>query len=155
MNKSGFSLVEVMIFITILGLFFISAISLTIYTVRDMRISQNRVIASKYAQEMVEWLKAEKETDWSEFYSKASAIAPGCREFNMELGLQTSTYIWDNKTDTCTASTTTPREIGIFRRKITFTVPSTSLVQIKVNVVWKDGRLDQSVPIDTVFVPWQ
>ena len=148
----GFSLVEVMVFVSILGVFFITAISVSIYTLRDMRTSQNRVFATKYAQDMVEWLKSEKETNWDTFYNNATAMNGTCKQFNK------ADIDWVNIAD-CTSG---PREsigvindLGIFTRKVTFTTNASPSVKVHVDVIWSDSRQSYSVPLDTVFVPWQ
>ncbi|MFA6533002.1 MAG: type II secretion system protein [Patescibacteria group bacterium] len=63
----GFSLVEVLVFISVLGLFFTAAMSVTTFNLRNMKIQEHKILATRYAEEGLEWVKDEKETDWSTF----------------------------------------------------------------------------------------
>ena len=65
--KKAFSLIEVLVFITILSLFFISAVTVTIFNLRNMKIQEHKILATRYAEEGNEWLKQEKEDDWQVF----------------------------------------------------------------------------------------
>lgn len=66
----GFSLIEVLIFVTIFSLFFIIAIASLTSSLRDMKINEHKILAVKYAEELIEWIKAEKEIDWNQFISQ-------------------------------------------------------------------------------------
>lgn len=70
--KKGFSLIEVLVFVTVLGIFFVAAISITTFNLRNMKIQEHRIIATRYAEEAIEWLKQEKEDGWIEFIARGS-----------------------------------------------------------------------------------
>lgn len=63
----GFSLVEVLVFISVLGLFFTAAMSVTTFNLQSMKVQEHKILATRYAEEGIEWVKDEKETDWSTF----------------------------------------------------------------------------------------
>src|SRR3989339_1719338 len=65
--KKSFSLVEVLVFITVLGLFFTAAMSVTTFNLQSMKVQEHKILATRFAEEGVEWVKDEKETDWSTF----------------------------------------------------------------------------------------
>ncbi len=65
--KNSFSLIEVLVFITVLSLVFITATAVTIFSLRAMIISQHKILATHYAEEALEWVKSEKEKDWVNF----------------------------------------------------------------------------------------
>ena len=67
----GFSLIEVMIFVSILGIVFIITIGYVINLLRTMKVNEHKVMATYYAEELREWLKSEKEADWDAFSQKA------------------------------------------------------------------------------------
>lgn len=67
--KLSFTLVEVLVFVTILTLFFITAIVVTTYFLQTMKFQQYKILATHYAEEAIEWLKSEKEKDWEQFSS--------------------------------------------------------------------------------------
>jgi type II secretory pathway pseudopilin PulG len=149
-HNGGFSLIEVLIFITILGIFFINAIAVSIYTLKDMQVSQHRIVASRAAEEMNEWLASEKETDWNAFINRALTIANnqgGCNVFN-DTNISWS-YI------ACDSPPGNPLQ-GIYTRTVSFEVNSTiPEVTTRTIVTWTENRQTFTVPIDTVFSPWQ
>ncbi|MBI5127127.1 type II secretion system protein [Candidatus Roizmanbacteria bacterium] len=70
--KNSFSLIEVLVFITILSLVFITATAVTIFSLRALTISQHKILATHYAEEALEWVKSEKDKDWLNFTQYAS-----------------------------------------------------------------------------------
>ncbi len=67
--KSSFTLIEILVFVTILTLFFISAVTVTTYFLQTIKSQEYKILATHYVEEAVEWLKSEKEKDWEEFSS--------------------------------------------------------------------------------------
>ncbi len=66
-SKQGFSLIEVLVFLTILSLIFISAVVLGTVSIRNSQNTGNKILASHYAEELLDWLRNQKEIDWSNF----------------------------------------------------------------------------------------
>ncbi|MEI6532937.1 MAG: prepilin-type N-terminal cleavage/methylation domain-containing protein [Candidatus Roizmanbacteria bacterium] len=64
LNKNGFSLIEVLVFITILSMFFVVAASVVTVSLKDMKINENKILATQYAEQLAEWLYAQKESNW-------------------------------------------------------------------------------------------
>lgn len=71
--KSSFTLIEILVFVTILTLFFISAVTVTTYFLQTIKYQQYKILATHYVEEAVEWLKSEKEKDWEQFSSYDSS----------------------------------------------------------------------------------
>ena len=69
---SGFSLIEVLIFISILSLFFVVAAAVTTASLRNMKINEHKILATRYAEELLEWLRSQKEIDWNDFVNTYS-----------------------------------------------------------------------------------
>ena len=140
---SGFSLVEVLVFTAVLGLFFVAAMSVVTFNIKNMKIQEHKIIATRYAEEAVEWLKQEKEDDWSEFIKKDNNPS-GCKTFclnNLEEG-------WSHQVPpSCDYGLGT-----IYKRELLIT-NSSSLDNIDsiITVSWQDMGTGLSVPIKTVF----
>ena len=75
MKKSlvGFSLIEVLVFVTVLGLFFVAALTVTTFNLKNMKIQEHKILATRYAEEGIEWINQEKEDDWTVFIAHGSA----------------------------------------------------------------------------------
>lgn len=70
--RQAFSLIEVLIFVTILALFFVVAAAVTTAVLRDIGINTKRVEAAHRSEELLEWLKYQKDLNWGDFYDKTS-----------------------------------------------------------------------------------
>ncbi len=66
-TDKSFSLIEVLVFVTIISIFFVMAVAATTVAVRNMKYNEHKIIASHYARQLEEWLRAEKEIDWNSF----------------------------------------------------------------------------------------
>ncbi len=144
-TAKGFSLVEVLIFISILGTFFVVAIAITITSVQVMKVNEHKILASHYAQELIDWLRNEKEKDFNSF-SSTKASSGG-----ITYCFSTSPITAWGSNGSCSASTSlTP---AIYKRQALLTsvgTPPTS-VNIQVTVSWSDAGNNYKVPINTVF----
>lgn len=145
--KTAFSLVEVLIFVTIITSFFVIAVGLTSQSIQQMKSSENRLIAGYLSQEILEWLRGEKETDWSgQFLQKAPAGGPATYCFN--------TSPIQNWPSAGACSGYTLRTI--FMREVVLTrqaLPRPDQYQVNVTITtsWQDaGRVQSSVQ-KTVF----
>ena len=60
-NNKGQSLFEVVVAIGIIALILISVVSLSVTSIRNSNYSKNKTSANRYAQEVIEWIREEKE----------------------------------------------------------------------------------------------
>ena len=139
-SLSGFSLIEVLVFVTILGLFFVAAISVITFSLKNMKINEHKILAVHYAEEGIEWIRNEKENDWETFVSKAGTHC------------LTDLTNWGASND-CGSSYAvgTP---PFFRRVATLT-NSGAQVDVKVIVYWIEGNQTMNVPIKTIVNLWE
>ncbi len=144
----GFTIIEALIFITVLSLFFIATLSVSTAMLRTMKSDEQRLIADRYAQEAYQWLRTQKEIDWAAFYSKG----PGtyCLSDTLSLG---GAVGGPNSCPYDLASFDRP---NVFRRWVSIIPEGGNDAQVRVRVVveWEDGQTEQDVTIDTVFSLW-
>ncbi len=140
MRKHGFSLIETLIFVSILSLLFVVTASVTTLSIRNMKISQHKVMATHYADELMEWLIYQKQSSWQTISEKAPQIGETyCF----------STLDWDH-VGACTTET-----VGtIYKRQATLTAnnsPATS-INIEILVQWNEpGPTSYSVNQKSFF----
>lgn len=138
-SEGGFSLIEVLVFTAILGLFFVAAISVATYNLQNMKVQEHKILATRYAEEAVEWVKKEKEDDWSVFITRGS--------------LGGTTYCLDSLSWSTPASCL-DFDLGlIYKRELLITNSGSPVDQVEttVTVSWQDMGTVLSVPIKTVF----
>lgn len=143
--ESGFTLLELLISITMLSFVFVAAASYITTTMRLTQLNQHTVMAIHYAEDLQEWINAEQATNWDTLVDKASADGlVYC--FNNRLTYDSS---WPTQTGSCTnyqgMSDIPPQ---IFKREVTlkkFGTPPTR-VQSTVRVSWKElGKTHENI----------
>lgn len=138
MNK-GFSLIEVLVFTAVLGSFFVAAMAVATFNLKNMKIQEHKILAARYAEEGVEWVRQEKEADWPVFINhnaggyclNSLGWNPPCGE-NYDLG--------------------TP---AFFKRELTIAKSGSPTDQVEgaVTVTWKEGSNSFDVTVKTVLKP--
>ncbi len=133
-NTRAFSLIEVLIFVTILSLVFVSAVAVTTYSLRVMTYNEHKILAEHYAEEGLELVKAEKETDWNIFTNLDTSGGTGTTYCIITLdwynpGVCPGTYFLGNP--------------NIFSREVVLTNQGSNPVNqtdVKLKVYWTEGH---------------
>jgi len=141
-HKNSFTLVEVLIFVTILSLFFVSAISITIVSLRNLKIQEHKILATRYAEELLEWLRGEKEADWNRFATRTGTYCFNSLPINS----------WGNFGNCSSYSLN-----NLYKRELILSSYGTPPYQINVaiTVSWQELGQTYQVPINTVFTVWE
>jgi len=147
-SRKSFSLVEVLVFTSILSLFFVTAAAVVTESLRNMKINEHKILATRYAEELLEWLRSKKEADWDKFVEKGSVDPGTVYCFNAILTddwPQAGKCSPENKLD------------NIFTREVTLKNEGAPVnyVQISILVSWEDTGNSYQVPIKTVFTLWE
>ena len=138
--KKGFSLIEVLVFTAVLGLFFVAALTVTTFNLKNMKIQEHKILATRFAEEGIEWVKQEKEDDWSIFITRGSAGG--------------TTYCLNNSLSWGSSSPCGSYALStIYKRELVIknSVPPVDQVNAMITVSWQDMGTVLSVPIKTVF----
>lgn len=147
--NSAFSLIEVLIFISILSVFFVAAISVAVTSLRNMQINEHKIVATRYSQELLDWLRAEREEDWDTFHDRS--IGTYC--FN------DSDISWGDEPvepEDCEDIYSLGTGIKYKREaELSNIVDSTTQVKIKITTEWQELGNTYSVPINTVVAIWE
>ncbi len=140
-NHKGFSLIEVLVFTAVLGLFFVAALSVATFNVRNMKIQEHKILATRYAEEATEWLKQEKEDSWTDFILRDTSGGSG-KPYCL------NSLVWTVATLCATYGLGTPT---VYKRELLIKNISTTQIEATVTVLWKDMGTDLKVEIKTVF----
>lgn len=146
----GQSLFEVVVAIGISALIITAIVSLVTNSVRNSTFSKNESIASDNAQQLLEWLRGQRDTDIAGFLAK---IRPGTGS---------SVYCFTNldwsKPTSCIAgrdeiSGTTFLRQGVFTD--VSPSPNKTVFNAEVTVTWADSGGDHKVTDSTDFSDWR
>lgn len=138
-KKSGFSLVEVLVFVTVVSLFFVVAAAVSSFSLQISKTNENKILATRYAEELVEWLRGEKEADWNTFsYRSGNTYCFKTAPINS----------WGSQ-GSCNESYDLQ---NLFDREVTITpTGGDNQLNIAISVTWEDSQNTFEVPIRTVF----
>ncbi len=136
-QKTGFTLIEVILFVSLISVVFVTFASLSTVQLRSSRINEHKIIATHYAEELREWLRGEKEENWNTFI--ATRMDTWC--FNSEpisswgtLGI--CGYDLDNR----------------YKRTVVLEAgENNTQVTADIVVSWMEGQNSYQVPIAGVF----
>ncbi|QQG43924.1 MAG: type II secretion system protein [Candidatus Roizmanbacteria bacterium] len=141
MKKNAFTLIEVLVFTTILNIFFVAVIAVSLAALRNIKFNENKTLAARYAEELESWLRSQKDSDWTIFTSQGGNTY--C--FNTTpIG-----NIWPSA-GACSSNGLIPQ---IYKREVSLTnsgSPPTSS-SVLITVKWDDLGSTRSVLIKTVF----
>lgn len=142
--EMGQSLFEVVVAIAISALVMVSVVALATLAVRNTTFSKNKTLASRYAEEALEWLRNERDKDVSAFLNKAQ-IPKWCL----------NQLSWSNQ-NPCSPNekiTGTP-----FLREVSFSnvgLPPDTIIEAVVKVEWVDSQGSHLVQNVTNFADWR
>ncbi len=176
-NQKGQSLVEVVIALGIAVIIVIAFTNATIASVRNSQFSKNQNLATKFAQETLELVRAIRDqnsvgnvTDgtgsvnsWGDLWgiNLKNAASPGGGYTGYCFTLNKSTLSMAKRascSDNNGSGTIYDENIdGIFYRKINITDDGTTLgkKQVSVRVYWSDNRGQHNTDVTTYLTNWQ
>ncbi len=138
--RKGFSLIEVLVFTVVLGLFFVAAMAVATFNIKNMKIQEHKILATRFAEEGIEWVKQEKEDDWSIFITRDT--------------LGETTYCLNNSLSWGSPVSCASYGLGtIYKRELLIKNSGSPVNQVEamITVYWQDMGTVLSVPIKTVF----
>ncbi len=148
-NIKAFTLVEILVFTAIVSVFFVVAAGVSAFSLNVMKSNENKVYASHYAEEMIEWLRNQKEINWTTFKGRSPTSKCFVTLLNWPSGSACHT----------TGRSAHPLD-GVFNRDVVLSNPSVvseaGNVNVQVTVSWLDiGGVQRSVITKTVFAQFE
>lgn len=162
-NKSGFSLVEVLVFVTIFSLFFVIAATVVTTTLRITKENQNKIRATHYAEELKEWLTSEKEINWggAEYVSSVGSFTEQVTQVHGVVDKSDFCFnaspiaAWPN----LGAGACYMNLDNRFRRIASFSATPVNgyikQVSASIAVEWLEGNVPKKVPLQVEFSVWE
>lgn len=147
-NISGQSLFEVVLAIAVIGLIVVGVVILSTNAIRNTTFARNKTLASRYAQEALEWVRNERNTDPVNFRSKIDAFTTFC--------LDEDPITWTN-VGVCSGSEYISGSNSIFKRQVVFSQTSQNntkgesvvIINVAVTVTWVDSQGTHNVKSTT------
>lgn len=156
MKNKGFTLIEVLIFTTLISFIFITLSYLAVNSIQNSKIGAHKILATHYAEELREVLRNQKEDDWGQFTTN-DVIYPICYgPIAVDGSASTMSCVDDPQCTTCSLIVGNAPD-AIFKRyaRKTYYGPTDPLkpnqVDVDITVEWNDGGKIFRVPLNTVF----
>lgn len=143
-TKIGFSLIEVLVFASILSTFIVFAIAVTTVSLRNMKINEHKILATRYSEELMDWLRGQKETDFNSFASARASSGGITWCFN-----STPISAWPSLSGACGAAFDglVP---AIYKRQVVLKSngsPSVVSVTVSIQAQWNEPTGLHTVPL--------
>lgn len=148
-NEGGFSIIEVLIFTLLSSMVLIALSYATLVAVRTSQSSQNKTLSTRFVQQAQEWLKGQKEVDWSVFVS------------TLEVGTYCLNTIPDDIAEIVTllnpCATTDFTLSNRFKRELVITSKNVSDTEIAYTVFtyWYEGKVLNRTQVSGLFALWE
>lgn len=131
---TGQSLFEVVVAVAIAALILVALASLAATSVSNSNFSNNNALATKYAQEAIEWLREQRDEDWSNIPTSGTEC----------LGTSPITSFGGCGTIPDT----------VFTRTVQFSAEGDTTKVVTVIVAWDDSQGHHEVKSTTKFTNW-
>lgn len=149
----GQSLFEVIVAVGMVAIILMGIVSLAASSVRNSSFSRNNTLATKYAQEEIEWLREQRDTSWTDFLD--SINTGSCSgSFSWGSGCQIDNLFVRNATFVCSyfdviIPATSPVACD------SLSSPMANIVDITVSVSWQDAQGEHAVTLTNRLTNWQ
>jgi Tfp pilus assembly protein PilV len=145
-SSLGQSLIEVLAALAIILLVIVALIRATTISMKSSDFSKTQVLATSYAQEAIEWVRAERDRDWDNIADRAGSTF--C--LNSE-----SLSDWPSSS-LCSGD----EEYGLagrFKREVTLTAVGGegNRVEVKVILSWQDASGEHQSQLTTYLSNWR
>lgn len=136
----GQTVFELVIALGVAALVVTGIVQIVTISLRNASFAKNQALATRYNQEALEWLRAERDKDWIAFSSRAG-----------------STWCLTSLSWSLAAKCGQANKIPstIFIREATVTQSAVDSVDALVRVVWTDASGEHSSRVDTTLTDWR
>lgn len=137
--KNGQSLLEVLVALGVAVLVVLALVGATTIAIRNASFARSQAQATKYAQETMEWLRAERDNDWLDFSEKAG-VTYCLSELNWNSPIPCSVFALGDT----------------FKREVVLTTDlEGDKIEAKVTVSWREQRKTYQSQLYSYFTKWQ
>lgn len=141
--QRGQTLIELLVTLGVATIFIVTLISLSTGALGNTNFSRAQSDGNRYGREALEWLRGQRDSDWTTFASKSSGSGTTwCL----------STLVWPGSSGSC-GSTKIPNTN--FTRETTLTTNSATKITIVINVTWTDGKGTHNAQLNSILTKWK
>ncbi len=141
--RKAFSLIEVLVFITILAIFLVTAAAIITISLKQNTTKIHMLKATHYNQQLLDWLRSEREQDWSAFAAHADSYG--------------KTYCFTDTVPSWSIASCGYALEGLFKRTVVVTSTGTppTQVEIAIQTDWEEAGGILNAKLHSVFTLWE
>lgn len=151
MRQKGQTLVELIMAVAVGTVIVTAIVAITTLSLRNSEFAKTDIQATRYSQETIEWLRIERDKNWTTLFGKS--------------GVNAQTYClptltWPQAAGPCLASqvisgTVFKREVSLSNRDLEAGVPGNETIEAQVTVTWTDNSGTHESKLSTQLTDWQ
>lgn len=134
---------EVIIALTVIALVLTTLMSLVTLTIKNSSTSRLRSLATRYSNEAIEWVRGERDTSWTIFYTTYTASSP-------KIYCLPSLAWTPGQCGAVITGTILKRELTLTRD----TIDPANIVNADARTFWTDSSGTHEVKVTTDFTSW-
>lgn len=140
-KNKGQSIFEVILALGLIALVLLSIVAVAGISVKNSSFSKNNTLAVRYSEEALEWIKQQKEENWTDFYDNTQNSTWCLRSLSWNIAneCEYSHYIPDTE----------------LKREVVFSNRLTTSVQATIKVYWTDAGGYHEAVSDTILTNWK
>jgi len=142
-TQCGQSLFEVVVAVGVFALIIAAIVGLATSSIRNTTFTRNNALATRYSQEAVEWLRTQRDTDWTSFHTRAVAVPPTYCMANLSWADFGDCGLSDEIAET------------ILFRQVDFSDVTDTSVTATITTSWTDSQGTHQVEVSTEFTDWR
>ena len=147
-RQKGTTLLEVIFTIVVIGMVLGALITAVNYGLSNAQYARNKALATKYGQEAIEWLRAQRNLDWYDFSGRACSSGP-CTPYCL-----VDFSVWPGQA-ACSAGMVINDQFDSFHREVTLEQDGVDKVNVQMRVFWQQGNRDSEIKLNTYLTRWQ
>lgn len=143
-NSQGQSFIELIAALVVVSIVLTAIVGLITKSIANATAARNKTLATSYAQEGLEWLRAERDLGWTAFYGRTN---------NSWCIVSLSWTTGGSHSGACSNSNVIAGTQ--FVRTLTFANRTASSVDARMTVSWRDGSGTHESTATTIFTNWK
>ncbi len=139
-NIKGQSLFELVVVVAVVSFFLLALVGAVSRSIATSAFSRQKSLANRYTQEAMEWIRRERDLDWTAFYSRASG--GGALYCVNELAFDSGS---------CSGKISGTS----FSREVTLTSVGADRVEVSIVVYWSGPTGRHETKADMILTDWK
>ena len=156
-TEKGFTLIELIVFVTILSTILVTMAGFTVSIHRRLKINSHKVMANFAGENLKEWLNSRRLSNWPELQAMATPVASPpqtyCANNQINLSDDISTVFTSGACSNYDGITGISPQI--FKRELSLIKDPSGTVTSKITVFWLEDGVTYNVVFSSVYSFWQ